>query len=46
MKKALKEANIDDVQLINCHATSTKNGDIAEARAIADSKAILVANKS
>lgn len=46
MKKALKEANINDVDLINCHATSTKNGDLAEARAVELSKAILVANKS
>ncbi|CAD8080752.1 unnamed protein product [Paramecium primaurelia] len=46
MLKAMKEAKINDVDLINCHATSTKGGDIAEARAIADSKAILVANKS
>lgn len=46
MRKALKEAQLDDVDLINCHATSTPAGDISEVRAIGDSRAILVANKS
>ena len=32
--------------MINCHATSTPAGDLSELRAIGESKAVLVANKS
>jgi len=46
MKKALLEANLEDVDMINCHATSTKVGDLSEVRAIGNSKATLVGNKS
>ena len=51
IKDALKEANVnvDDIDMFNCHATSTPKGDASEAACIKElikkNRALITANK-
>jgi 3-oxoacyl-[acyl-carrier-protein] synthase II len=51
IKDALKEANVstDEIDMFNCHATSTPKGDASEAACIKEliqkNRALITANK-